>query len=154
MGGCRNPDFAIPDDFLGCQPSAIELLIRATIGTQCRAFQRDSGKQALVPRIGEDLSIHDDVGGAFRRAALWTCRSRSVRPQLNLARKQRLRAFGIHHKEDEVGRLTADLKSDADAFESVECRGSPLALVVLTAAAHQHSPSVAAADAKCTFLDG
>src|ERR1700723_2860056 len=116
MGGCRNPDFAIPDDFLGCQPSAIELLIRATIGTQCRAFQRDSGKQALVPRIGEDLSIHDD--------------------------------------EDEVGPLTADLKSDADAFESVECRGSPLALVVLTAAAHQHSPSVAAADAKCTFLDG
>src|ERR1039457_3511966 len=154
MGACRDADSASAYDFFGGQLFSIKLFVGAAIGAQGRAFQRNSGEQAFVARVGEDLGAHNNIGCAFSGAALGTGGGRGVRSQLHFAVKKTSGAFGIHHQEHKVGGLAAQLKSDADAFERIQGRGSPFAFVVFTAAADHHAPSVAAADPKCSFFHG
>src|SRR5437588_12963412 len=65
MGACGNADFPLSNDFLGAQFPAVELLICAAIRTQSRALKRDASKQSLIPRVREDLRVHDDVRRVF-----------------------------------------------------------------------------------------
>src|ERR1700728_569161 len=152
MGTGGDADSAFTNDFLGGQFLAIELFVGAAVGTQSRTFQGSSGEQAFVVRVGEDFGIHDDIGGAFGGAAFGTGGGRGIRAQFHFAVKQRSCAFRVHDQEYKVGGLAPQLESDTDAFERVQGWGSPLALVVLAAAADHHATSVAAPDAKCAFF--
>src|ERR1700683_5118196 len=102
---------------------------------------------------GQFLAI-EVFGGAFGGAAFGTGGGRGIRAQFHFAVKQRSCAFRVHDQEYKVGGLAAQLESDTDAFERVQGWGSPLALVVLAAAADHHATSVAAADAKCALFHG
>src|SRR6202035_3118724 len=78
---------------------------------------------------------------------------RRIGAELHLAVEQRLGALGIHHQQNEIGGLPAELESDAHALQRIERRGSPLAGVVLTAAADHDAAPIAAADAERAFFD-
>src|SRR5580704_18521471 len=136
-----NGDFAFTNDFFRSQLLAIEIFVGATIGAQGRAFQGNSGEQALVARVGKNFGVHDDIGSALGRAAFGPSGCRGIGSEFYFAVEQRLSALRIHYKQDEVSGLTADLKSDADAFQRVQSGRSPLALVVFaTAANHDAAP--------------
>src|SRR5579864_2569291 len=149
----RNADFALADNFFRRELASVEFFVGAAIGAQGRAFQRNARKQTFVARVGKDLGAHHDVSGALRSAALGTSGGRRIGSEFDLAVKQRLGALGIHDEKDEISRLSAQLKSDADAFERVERRGAPFPLVVFAAAASHHASAVAATDPESTLLD-
>src|ERR1700726_3114604 len=50
-----NADFSLADNLPGAQFSSIEILVGAAIGTQSRAFERDSREQSLIARVRENL---------------------------------------------------------------------------------------------------
>src|SRR5579864_1275303 len=149
----RNADFALADNFFRRELASVEFFVGAAIGAQGRAFQRNARKQTFVARVGKDLGAHHDVSGALRSAALGTSGGRRIGSEFDLAVKQRLGSLGIHDEKDEISRLSAQLKSDADALKRVECRSAPLALVMFAAAAGHHAAAVAATDSECTLLD-
>jgi len=66
-----NADFSLADNLPGAQFSTVEILVGAAVGTQSRAFQRDSREQSLIARVRENLRVHNDVGSTLGRASLW-----------------------------------------------------------------------------------
>ncbi len=88
MRARRNADLSPADDFLGAQFFSIEILVGAAVGTQSRAFKRDSCEQSLIARVRENLRVHDDVRRALGRASLWAGGGGGIGAQLHLAGKQ------------------------------------------------------------------
>src|SRR5438309_11576261 len=62
MRAGRNADLSLTDNLPGAQFSSIEILVGAAVGTQSRAFQRDSREQSLIAGVRENLRVHNDVG--------------------------------------------------------------------------------------------
>ncbi len=104
---------------------------------------------ANSPRAREYVSISARIVTSVSAAALrptGTGRDRSVAAQLDLAGEDGVRAAVIHHQDDEVRRLSADLESDAGAFEGHHGRRAPRTAEMFAAAAGHHTASVARAD--------
>src|SRR4029077_11984988 len=85
----RNADLSLADNLPGAQLSSIEILVGAAVGTQSRSFQRNSGEQSFIARVGENLRVHDDVCRTLGRASLWAGGGGGIGAQFHLARKQR-----------------------------------------------------------------
>ncbi len=73
---------------------------------------------------------------------------RRVGAELDLAAEHRIRAAIVHHQQDEVGGLRAELESDAGAFECEHRRRAPRTVEGGSRAARNHAAAVAAADAE------
>src|SRR5208282_6259830 len=117
------------------------------------SLQRYPGKQSLIARVRKNLRIHHDVGGSLRCASLWPSGGRRVCSKLYFARQQRARTLGIHYQQNKIGRLSAQLKADADSLQRVKRGGTPRPGVVRTTAAQHYSATVAASHAERTLLD-
>src|SRR5467141_3794283 len=85
MRAGRNADLSLTDNLPGAQFSSIEILVGAAVGTQRRAFQRDSGEQSLIARIGENLRVHNYVRSTLGRASLRAGGGGGIGAQLHLA---------------------------------------------------------------------
>ena len=147
-------NFALAHDFLGAEVLPVEVLVRAIVGAHRRSVQRNTSEDAASPRPGENLGLHDDIGLGRRGSAHRTRGRGSVSAELDLARHHRLGASFIHDEQHKIGRLAADLKSETAPFEGKHRRSAPWPAEVMSGAARDHSPSVAASDYKCSFLHG
>ena len=92
---------------------------------QSGAFKRESREQALRARPGKNVRVHLRVGLCRCRASDRACRDGSFRAQRELARKQFVGSAFVHHQHDQVGRRSADLESDAPAFDADRARRGP-----------------------------
>src|SRR5258708_17565289 len=144
MRAGRNADLSLTDNLPGAQFSSIEILVGAAVGTQSRAFQRDSREQSLIAGVRENLRVHNDVGRALGGASLWAGGGGRIRAQLHLTGKQRSSAFGVHHEKHKVGGLTAQLKPDAESLQRIHGRGGPPSRVMLPASAKHSAPALTA----------
>src|SRR6202158_6533585 len=109
-----NADLSLANNLLGAQFSSIEILVGAAVGTQSRAFKRDSREQSLIARVRENLRVHNDVRRTLGRASLRTGGGGGIGAQLHLAGKQRPSAFGVHYQKTKGGGLAAQMKPGAD----------------------------------------
>src|SRR5258707_649774 len=154
MRAGRNADLSLTDNLPGAQFSSIEILVGAAVGTQSRAFQRDSREQSLIAGVRENLRVHDDVRSTLGRASLWTGGGGGIGAQLHLAGKQRSSAFGVHYQKHKVGGLAAQLKPDANSLQRIHGRGAPLSRVMLATSANHHATAVAATHSNRSLYHG
>src|ERR1039458_8026494 len=86
------------------------------------------------------------VGRAFRGTPHRTRRYGHFRAQLDAVLNKFFHAFRVHHEENDVGFLTADLKSHARAAHGEHGGGIPMTVPAL--AAHHHTASISATKSK------
>src|SRR5271165_3064053 len=149
----RRADFAATNDVAGAYFPAVQLFVRAAVGTQSRSFQRHAGEQPARTGVGENLRPHGNIGGSSGVAALRSGGSGGIGTQLHLAAHKAFRAFRIHDQQHKVRRLAAELESDVAALQRVHGRRAPMAGEVLAGAAGHNAAAVAAPDPNRQFLD-
>ena len=140
---------AVEDDGACRQRLAVERFVRIFVPANRRAGQAHARKQPARSRVAEDLRAHLDVGRRFGRAANRTGGDRSVRAHLELVRHQVLEPAAVHHDQDDVDRLPADLRADAAAGDGHERRQRPGVLGAVADADHalaalrrEHEPAL------------
>src|ERR1700736_1057328 len=120
----------------------VNALVSVIVRAQGRAFERYAREKTARARIGEHLSAQRHVGRGGRIAALRPRRRGGVRTELDLAGKNGIGAARVHHQDNEIGGLAAELKSKAAALEGDHGWRSPFAREVFAGAASHGAASV------------
>ena len=131
---------------LAVTSAPVKVSVIVLILLEYRPIERHPGKQASRPRVAKDLGVKLSVRCAFRGTAHGSGRYRNIPAQLDAVLNELSCACGIHHDENHVGSLTADLKSEASAAQGEHRRRPPRTVPV--PAAHQHPASISAAHNK------
>src|SRR5215469_2212315 len=143
-GGHRH--HAFEDDVRGGHILVIDLVIGVVVGTNRRAGQGDPGEQPPSPRIRENFRAQRDVRCRFGRSALRSRGRGGVGAELHLAAENGLCAPGVHDQENKIGSLSADLETEAAAFERHHGGRAPGAVERFAGAAGHRPPAVTAAE--------
>src|ERR1700693_1026566 len=143
---CRRVDRTIDDDVFGADSLPVQPTVTIAIRAKRRAFQRDPGKQSARTRIRKNLSPKCDVRRGCSVTALGPGGSSRVGAELDLASKNGIGPTPIHHQQNEVGGLAANLKPNAAALKSHHRRCAPTPVEIRPAPPRQHASAVTAAD--------
>src|SRR5450432_3055509 len=117
--GNGSPGLPAEYDFFRRELSAIHVGRGVIVGTKRGTFERNTREKTARTRVTEHFRAKVCIGGCGSVAAHWTRRNRSIATQLYLALKNRTCSPLVHHKQDKIGGLAADLKSDAPALECI-----------------------------------
>src|SRR5579859_3499125 len=147
----RNGDAALANDVGGIHLLMIDALVGVVVRTQRGAFERYACKKTARTRISEHLSAKRHVGFSGRIAAFRPRCRRGVGSELHLAGENCSSAARVHHQNDKVCGLPAELKSEAATFERDHSWRAPLARKVFAGTARHGAASVGAPDSKCGF---
>src|SRR6266849_202346 len=139
------------DDLCGACGFAIELAIRVFIGTERRALQRYTGKNTSCAGVAQNFRAHICISVGGSRAAFRSSGDRCVRSQFNLGKQEAACAAVVHDEKNEVGGFSANLQTDATAFQRVHGWRTPGTGEVLAGAADHRATAVAAANNKRGF---
>src|SRR5262249_11157100 len=93
----------------------------------------------------QHFGAHGYVRVSLRVAAFRSGSDRSISAEFYLALEQAGDAAIVHHQNDEISRLSANLETYASAFQCVHRRRAPWPPVISASAANHHSAAVASA---------
>ena len=134
------------EDVLEGDLAAVPLFGGIVVLLEFGTVQRGSDEGAFGGGVGEDSGFVSGVGGGG--AANGTGGGGNVGAELDVSFKQVGHALIIHDEHDEVGALTADLRSPAHAGNGERCGSAPHVVGVL---AGGDAGSVLAADDEGSF---
>src|SRR5271169_5676687 len=144
--GRRNSDVSAQDDFLCREFAPIDVRACIIIRAKRRAFEGNPSKKTTRARVAQNFRSHERIGIRRRIASYWTRCYGSIAAQLDFALENGLGAAVIHDQQDEISRLSADLESNATAFERHHCWGAPWSSKILARPANHRAAAVACAD--------
>src|SRR5712664_2149673 len=139
------------DDLGGACGFAVELATRVFIGTERRALEGDTGKRTSCAGVAQNFRTHVSVSVGGSRTALRSSGDRCVRSQFHLGVQEAACATIVHDVKNEVGGFSANLQTDATAFQRIHGWCAPRTREVLTRAADHRATAVAATNNKCGF---
>src|SRR5262245_46913744 len=87
------------------QPRAIESLVRVDVGTHGAAVDGHTRKEALGPRVAEDLGAQLQIGAGLRVTSYRSGRDRGISTKLELGSYELLEPAPAQDDEHEVGCL-------------------------------------------------
>src|ERR1700675_3336300 len=144
----RHGHRAVKHDFLRVDLFAVDALVRVVIRAKRRSLQGNAREEPAGARIGENLRAHGHIRARRRVPAYGAgCRG-SVATNFYLARKNRIRAALVHHQQNEIRSLSADLEADAAGLQSHHGRRAPGPAEIIAAAAAHRAAAVARANNK------
>jgi hypothetical protein len=144
----RRKNVALKDLFETVWSSVETFCVIRALAYHC-AVEIDSREETLAARIGQQFGIEFPVRSGLRIAADRTSRSSSVAANLELALEQVLKSFVIHRDQNQVGRLSTDLKTKGTAGKGDERWSTP----TVSRATGYHSAPVLTAQNECSFLE-
>src|SRR5262249_39096291 len=109
-------------------------------------------KQPTRPRICQNLCTHCSVSCSCCSATFWSRGCGKFSAQFYFALEQRLRSSWIHHQQQEVSRLTAELKANVGSFQPIHCGRSPGTRECTTGATNHRTAAIAATDSERKLL--
>src|SRR5438876_6851288 len=151
LAGRRHRSGALADNLLSRKIALVKFLVRAVVLAERRALQGDSRKQAARAGVSEHLGAHGYIAGSGCVTALGARGCSSVCADLDFALQDSFGAARVHHQDDEVSGLTAELEADASAFEAHHRGCAPGSGKVFAAAAGHGAFAVTSADNESSF---
>src|SRR5208282_6867000 len=132
---------------------SVQFFVGPIIRTQGRAGKRDAGKDPTSPGIRKNLGSHGHVRFGRYIAPDRTGGDGNISAELHLARENAAGRSGTHQQQYKVGRLSADLESEASTFERHHGRSAPRTLEVLATAAGHDPTSIASPESESELED-
>src|SRR5579863_1125737 len=108
---------AVDQNLFGGDLASIQFFVIVLILLYHSSVEAHPGEKAPRPRVTKNLGVELSVRGAFRRTAHRSGRNGHFRAQLDAVLNEFSSAFGVHHDEDHIGGLTANLESNAPGAE-------------------------------------
>src|SRR4029077_21266671 len=102
----------------------------------------NAGKKTACARVAENFRSHVRVRVCRSVAPHGACCHRGIAAQFHFAAENRICASIIHHEQHEVGGLSADLESNAAAFERKHGWRAPPSSEMLAGAANHGAAAI------------
>src|SRR5277367_3526139 len=120
--------------------------VGVVVGPDRRTLQRYAGEYSASAGIAQDFSTQRNIRFRRRVPAHWASRHRSISTKLYFAAQDAVGAAVIHHQQDEVRCLSADLKAHAATLEGHHRRRAPRTVEVLAPATGHRAAAITGAD--------
>ena len=114
-GAWWRPDPATQDHSVGNIFAIVSIGIRSVLMDDV-PIEINACEESLTARVGEELGVGKLGCGGLRIASNRTSRHGCIGAQFHLVLEQIVKAVVGHSHEDEIGRLTANLETEAGAF--------------------------------------
>ncbi len=147
FGGIGN-GHTTANDFAIAPGAAVQLLCFGLIVLDHCAVEGHAGESAARTRPGQNLRVQEGISVGLGVAADGSGRDVDVNSERELIGKQVLQSALIHHEQDDIGGVGAELDSQAAAGEADGCGGTPASGY----AAHGKAAAVCAADQNRSLL--